>query len=151
MEIRREGYASAAAQSLVQASVAEMLQRYDGRGGSGAEPRTAEFESPTGAFLVGFEGEAPVACGGICRYDDATGEIRRMYVARDQRGGGLSRQILRALEEEARALGYGAIRLETGNRQPEAVGLYRSAGYEPIPRYGPYVDDERSLCFEKRL
>lgn len=150
MEIRREGYASAAAQSLVQASVAEMLQRYDGRGGSGAEPRTAEFESPAGAFLVGFEGEAPVACGGICRYDDATGEIRRMYVAPGWRGTGLSRHILAALEQEARALGYRAIRLETGNRQPEAVGLYRSTGYEPIPRYGPYVDDERSLCFEKR-
>lgn len=151
MEIRREGYASVAAQSLVQASLAEMLERYDGRGGSGAEPRAAEFEPPAGVFLVGFEADEPVACGGLCRYDETTGEIRRMYVAGDRRRRGLSRRILEALEEEARALGYGAIRLETGNRQADAVSLYRSAGYEPIEKYGPYVDDERSLCFEKRL
>jgi GNAT superfamily N-acetyltransferase len=151
MEIRREGYASAAAQALVHASVAEMLERYDGRGGSGDEPRAAEFEPPDGVFLVGFDADDPVACGGLCRYDERTGEIRRMYVARDRRGRGLSRRLLEALEREARALGYVALRLETGDRQPEAVGLYRSAGYEPIAKYGPYVDDERSLCLEKRL
>lgn len=128
-----------------------MLERYDGRGGSGAPPRPEEFEPPEGAFVVAFEADAAVGCGGLCRYDDETGEIRRMYVAPERRGRGLSREILEALEEEARSLGYSAIRLETGNRQPEAVGLYRSAGYEPIPKYGSYVDDERSLCFEKAL
>ncbi len=43
------------------------------------------------------------------------------------------------------------IRLETGDRQPEAIKLYASSGFEPIPRFGPFVDDPRSLCFEKRL
>jgi putative acetyltransferase len=145
------GYASAAAQSLVQASLAEMLDRYDGRGGSGDEPCAGDFESPRGAFLVAFEDNVPVACGGLCRYDDTIGEIRRMYVARERRGEGLSRQILNGLEREARSLGYSTIRLETGERQIEALGLYRSAGYEPITTYGPYVDDERSRCFEKQL
>ena len=74
-----------------------------------------------------------------------------MYVVPRARGRGLSRQILGALEQEARKLNYELVWLETGNRQLEAVGLYRSAGYEPIARYGPYVDDERSVCFEKRL
>ncbi len=92
-----------------------------------------------------------VACGGMCRYDETTAEIRRMYVAPAARGRGLSRVVLARLEEEARRLGYSAVRLETGDRQPEAISLYRSAGYEPIPRYGPYVDDERSICLEKRL
>ena len=131
--------------------MAEIAGHYGGRGGSGAEPDPTEFETPDGAFVVGYEQGRPVACGGVARYDDATGEVRRMYVSPDERGRGLSRLVLAALEEEARALGYTAIRLETGNRQVEALGLYRSAGYEPIPRYGPYVDDERSVCFEKRL
>ncbi len=151
MELRRLSYASAAAQSLVQASLVEMLGRYDGHGGSGDEPRAGEFEPPGGVFLVGFEDDVPVACGGLCRYDDVIGEIRRMYVVRERRGEGLSRQILHGLEREARSLGYSTIRLETGDRQPEALGLYRSAGYDPIPKYGPYVDDERSRCFEKEL
>jgi GNAT superfamily N-acetyltransferase len=92
-----------------------------------------------------------VACGGLCRYDAETGEIRRMYVVPEHRGRGLSRQLLGALEGEASGLGYERVRLETGVRQHEAIGLYRSAGFEPIERYGPYVDDELSVCFEKRL
>ena len=42
-------------------------------------------------------------------------------------------------------------RPETGNRQTEAIALYVSKGFAPIPRYGPFVDDPRSVCFEKRL
>jgi putative acetyltransferase len=74
-----------------------------------------------------------------------------MYVVPAARGRGLSRQILAALEEEARTLGYALVRLETGHLQPEAIALYASAGFGPIPRYGPYSSDDRSVCFEKRL
>ena len=151
MEIRRESFGDAAAQELVRASLAEIDSHYGGRPGSGAKPEPAEFEPPQGAFFVGYVKGQPVACGGLARYDDATGEVRRMYVSPDARGQGLSRLVLAALEDQARSLGYKAIRLETGNRQTEALGLYSSAGYEPIPKYGPYVDDERSVCLEKRL
>jgi putative acetyltransferase len=92
-----------------------------------------------------------VACGGLCRYDDETGEIRRMYIAPDRRGTGLSRLVLDALESEARRLGYARVRLETGVNQRAAIALYASSGYEPIQRYGPYVDGELSVCFEKNL
>ena len=74
-----------------------------------------------------------------------------MYVAPSARGRGLSRAVLEALENEARQLGYEFVRLETGDRQPEAIKLYASSGFEPIPRYGPFADDPRSVCFEKRL
>lgn len=92
-----------------------------------------------------------VACGGVCRYDADTAEIRRMYVLPEQRGTGFSRVVLAALEDEARSLGYARVRLETGVHQYEALALYRSSGFEEIPRYGPYVDDELSVCFEKPL
>jgi GNAT superfamily N-acetyltransferase len=151
MEVRRESYGSEAAQRLTRALADELLGRYEGSGGVGPEPAASDFEPPDGAFLVGYEEDAAVACGGVCRYDGRTAEIRRMYVVPERRGHGLSRAILAELEEEARSLGYEVVWLETGTRQLEAVGLYRSAGYEPIARYGPYVDDERSVCFEKRL
>jgi putative acetyltransferase len=92
-----------------------------------------------------------VACGGVCRHDAATAEIRRMYVRTEHRGAGLSRQMLAALEDEARGLGYTRVRLETGVHQHEALALYRSSGFAEIPRYGAYVDDELSVCFEKPL
>lgn len=151
MEIRRENYESFAARALIAALGAELLDRYDGFDGSGGEHSAADFEAPLGGFLVGWEDGEPVACGGVCRYDETTAEIRRMYVAPAARGRGLARLLLAALEEEARGLGFAFVRLETGSAQPEAVGLYATSGFEPIPRYGPFVDDPRSLCFEKRL
>ena len=151
MEIRRERYGSVVARPLTDALKAELLSRYDGVGGFGSEPPASDFEPPDGAFLVAARAGRPVGCGGVCRYDDETAELRRMYVAPEARGNGISRALLTALEDAARELGYAALRLETGNLQPEAIGLYTSAGFERIACYGPYVDDRRSLCFEKQL
>jgi putative acetyltransferase len=151
VDIRREKYEAFASRALIAALNAELLERYDGVDGSGGERVAADFEPPEGAFVVGWEGEEPVACGGITRYDETTAEIVRMYVAPAARGRGLSRLVLAALEDEARRLRFDLVRLETGDRQPEAIRLYASSGFEPIPRYGPFVDDPRSVCFEKRL
>ena len=74
-----------------------------------------------------------------------------MYVVPSARGLGLSRRLLAALEDEARALGYSLVRLETGKLQAAAIALYVSAGFGPIPRYGPFANDPKSVCFEKRL
>jgi GNAT superfamily N-acetyltransferase len=151
VSIRRETYGSGVARPLTDALKAELTGRYDGVGGSGSEPPASDFEPPDGFFAVAELGGSPVGCGGVCRYDATTAELRRMYVAPEARGNGVSRALLAALEDAARALGYRALRLETGNRQPEAIGLYASADFQPIPRYGPYVDDLRSVCFEKEL
>lgn len=151
MEIRRENFDSEAATALAEELEAELLLTYNGVPGSGGLPAASLFEPPGGVFLVGRVGGEPVACGGIARYDDATAEIRRMYVVPAARGRGFARAVLEALEDEARALGYTFARLETGNLQAAAIGLYVSAGYGPIPRYGPFANDPKSVCFEKRL
>ena len=151
MEIRRETFDSEAARALADALEAELPATYAGVPGSGGLPEPSIFEPPGGAFLVGWENREAVACGGLARYDEGTAEIRRMYVVPEARGRGLSRRLLEALEDEARALGYSLVRLETGNLQAPTVGLHVSAGFGPIPRYGPFVDDPRSVCFEKRL
>jgi GNAT superfamily N-acetyltransferase len=152
VEIRRESFDSEAARGLADALETELLATYDGDPGSGGLPAASVFEPPSGgAFLVGRIDGRAVACGGVARYDEATGEIRRMYVVPEARGRGLSRRVLQALEEEARTLGYAFVRLETGSLQAEAIGLYVSNGFRPIPRYGPFADDPRSVCFEKRL
>ena len=56
-------------------------------------------------------------------------------------------QLLFALDRpEVRAL-YDA----TLFPQVNVLGLYVSAGFGPIPRYGPFANDPKSVCFEKRL
>jgi GNAT superfamily N-acetyltransferase len=110
------------------------------------------FAEPDGVFLVvrGDDGAA-VACGGIARFDETRGELKRMYVLPEHRGRGLGRRLLAELEAAARRLGYASIVLETGDRQHEALALYTSSGYERIPCYPPYDSRALSLCFEKRL
>ncbi len=151
MQIERVSFVSEASQTLAAALEAELLGTYDGVAGSGGLPDPEIFEPPHGAFLVGREDGVPVACGGISRYVASTAELRRMYVTPGARGRGLSRLLLEALEDQARALGYDTLRLETGYLQAAAIHLYERAGYTPIERYGPFVDDERSRCYEKRL
>ena len=56
-----------------------------------------------------------------------------------------------ALVDLARELGYTWLQLETGDVQPEAIGLYESSGWTRVPNYGQYEDDPRSLCFGRSV
>jgi GNAT superfamily N-acetyltransferase len=95
-----------------------------------------ELGPPGGTFLVGFAPDGtPVACGGVKRLDHRTCEIKRMFVAPEARGRGHARELLVALEDAARALGYALARLDTGPRQPQAEAMYRRAGYAPIDNF----------------
>jgi len=109
----------------------------------------AEMAPPGGAFLVAYEHDRPLACGGLRRLDAETAEVKRMYVVPEARGRGLGRSLLAALEQEARRLGYRRARLDTGPRQPHARALYESAGYTAIFAYNtnPVAD----YWGEKRL
>jgi len=138
-------------QALVTAQQAEMLELYEGEADIGPTREASMFVEPDGVFLVVRDGERAVACGGIARFDEMRGELKRMYVLPEARGRGLGRRVLVELEAEARRLGYRALVLETGDLQREALGLYESSGYERIPCYPPYDSRELSICFEKRL
>jgi len=74
-----------------------------------------------------------------------------MYTLPDSRGKGVASLILAELERWAAELSYGKCVLETGKRQPEAIGLYKKRGYQLIPNYGQYTGVENSVCFEKVL
>ena len=128
-----------------------MRGRYEGEADIGPTREAAMFVPPDGVFLVVRDDEGrAVGCGGVCRFDETRAELKRMYVVPESRGHGLGRALLVALEEEAGRLGYAGIVLETGDRQPEALGLYESAGYERMPTcYGIYATRALSICFER--
>ena len=101
------------------------------------------------AFVVARLGGQPIGCGALRRIDEATAEVKRVYVAPSGRRRGIARRILHALEQLAAGFNYRAIRLGTGIEQPEAIRLYESSGYHRIAAYGHYIDDPLSVCFEK--
>jgi GNAT superfamily N-acetyltransferase len=111
----------------------------------------AQLTPPSGTFIVAWMDDAAVGCGGLRRIDDATGEIKRMFVAADARRRGVARALLAELEATARSLGYTRLVLETGIKQPEAIALYEAHGYKPIEPYGLYKDSPLSRCFAKSL
>lgn len=93
----------------------------------------------------------PAACGAFKKYDAGSAEIKRVFVSHLYRKRGLARALVEALELWAAEEGYGRAILETGSRQPEAIGLYKKSGYRVIPNYPPYADDSNSVCMEKEL
>ena len=142
---------SPVAAPLAQALLAEIEDRY---GEPDADPDHLtgdDLAPPVGAFVVAWLDGHPVGCGGLRRYDDGVGELKRMYVDPGWRGRGVARAVLGQLEARARRLGYRRLLLETGVRQPEAIALYTAAGYEPIEPYGFYRTSPFSRCFAKTL
>ena len=104
-------------------------------------------------FVAAYEERAALGCGAVkyARGDCAYGEIKRMFVRRDARGRGVSKKILASLESHAREMRVDALRLETGVRQPEAIGLYARCGFTRRGPFGDYRDDRLSVFMEKQL
>ena len=135
---------------LQRAYFADIASRYPGWSPDlipSADP--AEVAPPSGAWLVAYLDDEPVGCGGVKRLDDSSAELKRIYLAAEARGRGLGRRLLEQLEQHARELGYERLRLDTGDLQPEALGLFRSAGYEQIPDYNG--NSWATYWMEKRL
>lgn len=141
--------ASPAAAALIAALDAEFHVRYPGAPVFGID--AASLLAQGGIFLIAHLDGQPVGCGALRPIDPRTVEVKRMFVRPEVRGRGISRAVLARLEELARARGYAVARLETGTRQPEAIGLYESAGYARIPCFGEYASSAHSICYEKRL
>jgi ribosomal protein S18 acetylase RimI-like enzyme len=101
----------------------------------------AEFAPPDGGFIIGEVDGIPVTGGAFQRFDVGTAELKRIWTDRTHRRRGLATALLVELENIIAARGYRRIYLTTGNRQPEAEGLYESTGYtrlsEPLPSRGP--------------
>jgi putative acetyltransferase len=87
-----------------------------------------------------------------CRLDGklvATGAAKIMQDDEQYRGRGLSRKIMQFLETELEHRGIRLYRLESGIKQPEALGLYRKLGYRERPPFGSYRADPLSVFMEK--
>jgi GNAT superfamily N-acetyltransferase len=139
------------ARRMLEAFAAWAAETYPGWTSTvGPSAHPEEFVPPRGLFVVAYreDGEL-VGCGGLKRLDASTGEVKRLYVMPDERKRGVASRIMNALEAAASQAGYTRVRLDTGNRQPAAVRLFESNGYERISDYNgnPFA----SYWYEKLL
>ena len=137
------------AQRCVAAYSRELNERFE----NGFDPGRGGYASPLAnvesrMMIVRIEGTA-VGCGALVDHGNGIGEIKRMWIAPEARGLGLSSRLLQALETQAIALGLMRLRLDTNRSLVEAQALYRKAGYRDIERYNDnsYAD----FWFEKKL
>lgn len=141
----------AEARQLIALSDAYMSALYPAESNHFESPEA--LARPNARFLGIHEAGALIACGGVKLMDDdgTYGEIKRVFVLPAQRGRGLSRLIMAALETQLLREGCRLARLETGVAQPAALGLYRALGYVERPPFGAYRPDPLSVFMEKPL
>ena len=153
--LTREPYADDGPQGVVAQAEAEIVLRYGGLDDGELGLTAAMFDPPNGAFVVARRGDAagpPLGGVGVRALRPGVGQIRRLWVHPESRGHGVARALMGGIEDAARDLGLTDLRLGTGDRQPEAVALYESAGWQRV-----HVGNDgrpvppRHVWFTKRL
>lgn len=149
-------YADPRAAALRTAMDVEMSARYSDPGGPGLSPAVQAALAVDPATIrhtvlaVDHDG-TPIGHAAL-RDHHGEWEVKRVVVAAGQRGRGVGRAVVTELERVARAAGASRVILQTGDRQPEAEGLYAALGWTRIPAYPPYAEAlPQSRCFEKPL
>ncbi len=149
--IAKEDPRSPDALRLLSAFIEDVKTRYDTPPADVGEFDPELVSVPRSVFLIARRDGVAVGCGALVPMDEFRVEVKRTFVARGERGHGFATLILEELERFAREFGYDAMRLETGNKQPESIALYAKAGFFRIPNFPPYENDRSAVCYEKRI
>lgn len=99
------------------------------------------YAPPNGTTLLAWSGGEVCGGGAYRRLADGTCEMKRLFVRDRHHGRGIGRRLCVALIEAARADGFPLMRLDTGDRMTEAIGLYASLGFVSAAPHHVYPDD----------
>ncbi len=94
-----------------------------------------DYAAPDGRLLVSQHEDRLAGCVALRRLDPDRCEMKRLYIRPQFRGSGLGRRLVLAIMDEARAIGYRSIRLDTLPQMSAAQGLYESLGFREIEAY----------------
>jgi putative acetyltransferase len=110
-----------------------------------------KYAALSGRLFLGYVGEKVAGCIALRKFEDEICEMKRLFVRQEFRGSGLGKTLIENLINEARAIGYRKMRLDTlPAKMPKAVELYRFYGFREI---APYYENphKTTLFMEKDL
>jgi putative acetyltransferase len=109
-----------------------------------------KYAAPSGSILVAKKNGETVGCVAVRPLGEEICEMKRLYVKPAHRGKRVGRELALAIIEEAKRLGYKAMRLDTVEAMKEASALYRALGFQPIDAYY-YNPLPGAMYFELKL
>ncbi len=101
-----------------------------------------KYEPPNGRLLLAWDDGEAVGCVALrpldeqsCEIDGQSCEMKRLYVRPAARGQQLGWRLAERICEEARAMGYAHIYLDTLPSMVSAIGLYTTLGFRRTEPY----------------
>ncbi|MFZ0319539.1 MAG: GNAT family N-acetyltransferase [Candidatus Sulfotelmatobacter sp.] len=98
----------------------------------------SDYAPPEGRLLLAeYEGQL-AGCVALHKLDEATCEMKRLYLRPQFRGKGIGRALADRIISEARQIGYRHMRLDTVEPvMKDAVAMYRKFGFKEVAPYRP--------------
>lgn len=106
--------------------------------------RYTENENIENVWVV-YVKNLPAGCIAYRTKTDGVGEVKRLFLKKEYRGRGISKELLNLLEKHAKGQGCTKLFLDTRITLEPAVSLYRAAGFEIVFQQGLYVQMEKTL------
>ena len=94
-----------------------------------------DYAPPGGRLYLGLAGGKPAGCVALRPLFHRDAEMKRLYVRPAYRGSGLGRLLATRIVEDARALGYDNLKLDTLPQMKAAQRLYRALGFRDTAAY----------------
>jgi putative acetyltransferase len=108
-----------------------------------------DYARPRGRLLLARICGDPAGCGALRPLANGACEMKRLYVRANFRGMGLGRTLAECIIDEARALGYRTLKLDTLPAMQQAQGLYAELGFVDTAPYNDNpVDGVRFLALD---
>jgi ribosomal protein S18 acetylase RimI-like enzyme len=93
------------------------------------------YVAPRGGLWLAARGDSIAGCVGLRPLAGGDAEMKRLYVRPAYRGQRIGLALARHVIDQARALGYDRLRLDTLPSMVEAQRMYASLGFVDTPPY----------------